>query len=153
MKQLLVSFPWRIPFFCLLGWIAIIVIHALFIVISPKENGEVDIIFHPEKKSIVEDGNNLFAYSWWNLILISITHFIRIWDFIPWVTFVISAIFALIAIISFVPYLISRIVMVIVDKTCFFRAKILILLSVLSNLICTVLMIYPAYSIYMIYIN
>ena len=153
MKQLLVSFPWRIPILCLLGWLTIIIIHAVFVAVAPKENGQVDVVFAPEKKRIIEDGNNLFVYSLWNLILLAIAHFIRIWEFIPWVTLIISAFFALIALISFVPYFISSVIMIFFDKTCFFRAKILILLSILTNLICTVLMVYPAYSMYMIYIN
>lgn len=152
MKQLFSTFPWQILVYCLIGWISIILLHALFIAIAPKVDGEVDVIFRPEKKRIIEDGNNLFAFSWWNLCLIAIAHFIKLWKFIPWVSLVISAIFSLPGTLSFVIYFFTSLAIVLFDRTCYFRAKIVILISIFSNLICTALLLYTTYSIYMIYI-
>lgn len=152
MKELLASFPWSIPIICLCGWVAIIIVHGLFISVAPKEEGQVDPVLYPEKKRIIEAGNNLFQISWWNLILISIAHFITIFDFIPWVVFIISSIFSVISVFSCVVYIFASFATIFAELTHSPRASFAIFLSIVSELIETAALVYTSYSIYVIYI-
>ena len=145
MNNTLAAFPWTVVLYHLFGWLAIILLHIIFVGLAPRIDGEIVEAALPWKKRMVDDGNNLFQFCVWNALLLAAAHFINGWHFVSWIAFIIAAIFAVAAIIGAVPYTISCLAEVFIYYHKDPKAWLLSVLSIIAEWVTAVPLVYAAY--------